>query len=171
MEDSAVVFEEFRNTAGVMEEEGLLPNVQKEEMEQGETGVKPTGMDIRGEEELDHSNMILKKLVDMLAPGANMPKKATEPLALDRLVRLLRSFLGVGRMPDQGLGQRPVQRDWSAVKCFSCGNTGHSAARCPELDITFPFMLPGWRAEKMSIGYMMISPRRAMERNRAENAN
>ena len=195
MEDSAVVFEEFRNTAGVMEEEGLLPNVQKEEMEQGETGVKPTGMDIRGEEELDHSNMILKKLVDMLAPGANMPKKATEPSVLDRLVRLLRghvvdknpvvpvppvlpswntrlkSFLGVGRMPDQGLGQRPVQRDWSAVKCFSCGNTGHSAARCPKLDITFPFMLPGWRAEKMSIGYMMISPRRAMERNRAENAN
>ena len=31
-----MVFEEFRNTAGVMEEEGLLPNVQKEEMEQGE---------------------------------------------------------------------------------------------------------------------------------------
>ena len=83
----------------------------------------------------------------------------------------LKSFLGVGRMPDQGLGQRPVQRDWSAVKCFSCGNTGHSAVRCPKLDITFPFMLPGWRAEKTSIGYMMISPRRAMERNRAENAN
>ena len=93
MEDSAVVFEEFRNTAGVMEEEGLLPNVQKEEMEQGETGVKPTGMDIRGEEELDHSNMLLKKLVDMLAPGANMPKKATEQSALDRLVRLLRGHV------------------------------------------------------------------------------
>ena len=31
----------------------MLPNVQKEEMEQGETGVKPTGMDIRGEEELE----------------------------------------------------------------------------------------------------------------------
>ena len=44
MEDSAVVFEEFRNTAEVMEEEGLLPNVQKEEMEQGETGVKRYGV-------------------------------------------------------------------------------------------------------------------------------
>ena len=51
-------------------------------MEQGETGVKPTGMDIRGEEELDHSNMILKKLVDMLAPGANMPKKATRTIGV-----------------------------------------------------------------------------------------
>ena len=52
MEDSAVVFEEFRDTAGVMEEEGLLPNVQIEEMEQGETVIKPTGMDIRSKEEL-----------------------------------------------------------------------------------------------------------------------
>ena len=143
---------------------------------------------------VDHSSEILKKLVDMLAPGSNMTRKATEPSALDKLVRLLRghvvdrtpavpvppalpswdtrlkSFLDMGRMPDQGLGQRPVQRDWSAVKCFSCGNTGHSAVRCPKLDITFPFMLPGWRAEKTSIGYMMISPRRAMDRNRAENA-
>ena len=53
MEDSAAVFEEFRDTVEVMEEEGLLPNVQKEEMEQGGTGVKPTGLDIRGEEELE----------------------------------------------------------------------------------------------------------------------
>ena len=52
MEDSAVVFEGFRDTAGVMEEEGLLPKVQIEEMEQGETGIKPTRMDMRSEEEL-----------------------------------------------------------------------------------------------------------------------
>ena len=143
---------------------------------------------------VDHSSKILKKLVDMLAPGANMPRKATEPSALDKLVRLLRghvvnqkpivpvppalpswdtrlkSFLDVGRMPDQGLGQRPVQRDWSAVKCFSCGNTGHSAARCPKLDITFRSCFQVGEPKKTSIGYMMISPRRAMERNRAENA-
>ena len=144
---------------------------------------------------VDHSNVMLKKLVEMLTPGANVPRKATEPSALDKLVRLLRghmldkspvvpippvlpswntqlkSYLGVGRMSDQGLGQRPVQRDWSTVKCFSCGNTGHSAVRCPKLDITFPFMLPGWKAEKTSIGYVMISPRKAMERNQTENAN
>ena len=60
MEDSAVVFEEFRNTAGVMEEEGLLPNVQKEAMEQGETGVNPRGMDIRGEEEIGSSRRGLR---------------------------------------------------------------------------------------------------------------
>ena len=47
MEDSAAIFEEFRDTAEMMEEEGLLPDEQKEKMElsdaqfQGGTGAKP----------------------------------------------------------------------------------------------------------------------------------
>ena len=40
------------------------------------------------------------------------------------------------------------RRDWNAVVCFSCGNAGHSTTRCPTLDDLFPFMLPGWKAEK-----------------------
>ena len=41
--------------------------------------------------------------------------------------------------------------------------------RCPKLNETFPFMLPGWRAEKVGGSYVMISPRVAVERRRAEN--
>ena len=137
--------------------------------------------------------MLLSKLVD--SPGVNTTTKAPEPSTLDKLVHLLRdkvaatkpvlpvtpeptkletklqSFLNSNRMPKQEFRQRPVQRDWSEVKCFSCGKSGHSATRCPTLDITFPFLLPGWRAEKTSVGYMMISPRRAMDRRQSENAN
>ena len=144
---------------------------------------------------VENTNELIKKLVDMLTPGSNTTRKATEPSAFDKLVHLLReqvverkpalpvtpeptkletklqTLLDSGRMPYQGFGQRPVQRDWSVVKCFSCGNSGHSAARCPKLDITFLFILPGWKAEKTSVGYMMISPRRAMDRHQAENAN
>ena len=36
--------------------------------------------------------------------------------------------------------------------CFSCGKTGHGVTRCPELDETFPFMLPGWTAENVGCG-------------------
>ena len=52
------------------------------------------------------------------------------------------------RSPRQELRLRPVRRNWSDVKCFSCGKTGHSATRFPTLDVTFPFILPGWKAEK-----------------------
>ena len=41
--------------------------------------------------------------------------------------------------------------------------------RCPELNETFPFMLPGWAAEKVGDSFEMISPRVAAERRRAEN--
>ena len=47
---------------------------------------------------------------------------------------------------------------------FSYKKTGHSATRCPTLDETFPFLLPGWKAEKMPGGYIMISPRVIGER-------
>ena len=147
------------------------------------------------ERSVEDTNELLRKLVDMLTPGANTTTKAPEPSTLDKLVHLLRekvaerkpalpatweptkfetklqSFLDSKRIPNQEFRQRPVQRDWSEVKCFSCGKSGHSANRCPTLDITFPFLLPGWKAEKTSVGYMMISPRSAMDRRQTENAN
>ena len=62
-----------------------------------------------------------------------------------------------------------VRRDWNDVVCFSCGKSGHAATRCPNLDESFPFMQPGWRAEKAPGGFIMIPPRVAMDRRRAEN--
>ena len=147
------------------------------------------------ERSVEDTKELLRKLVDILTPGANTTIKAPKPSTLDKLVHLLtekvaerkpallatqeptkfetklQSFLDSGRMPNQEFRQRPVQRDWSEVKCYSCGKSGHSVTRCPTLDITFPFILPGWKAEKTSVGYMMISPRRAMDRRQAENAN
>ena len=43
--------------------------------------------------------------------------------------------------------------------------------RCLQLDVQFPFMLPGWSAEKIGNHYTMISPRLAAERLRAGNGN
>ena len=68
---------------------------------------------------------------------------------------------------------RPVlaRRDWTTMVCFSCGKPGHGVGRCPELDETFPYMLPGWSAEKVGANYMMISPRVAADRLRAGNGD
>ena len=46
---------------------------------------------------------------------------------------------------------------------FSCGKVGHGAIQCPNLNEAFPFMLPGWRAEKVAGNYVMISPRAMAE--------
>ena len=49
------------------------------------------------------------------------------------------------------------------MKCFSCGKTGHGANLCPTLDVTFRFILPGWKAEKTQTGFLMISPKMATD--------
>ena len=36
--------------------------------------------------------------------------------------------------------------------CFFCGKSGHAATRCPNLNDSFPFIQPGWRAEKTPVG-------------------
>ena len=147
---------------------------------------------------IDEVRVVLRKLMAMSTPVVPVSVKAPEPSALYKLTQLLRSELAknrpvppapptlaeptkIGRLgqtyfrrkqlPSQQLRPRQIRHNGSDFKCFSCGKTGHSVNRCPTLDRTFPFLLPGWRAEKTSVGYMMISPRRAMDRRRAENAN
>ena len=52
----------------------------------------------------------------------------------------------------------PVRRDWATVVCFSCGKPGHGVSRCPQLDITFPYMLPGWSAAEFHCADLIILP-------------
>ena len=73
------------------------------------------------------------------------PVTPPEPVGLEIV---LRSFLLGQQKSVQRPRQGPIRRDWNGIVCFSCGKVGHSATRCPVLDESFPFMLPGWRAEK-----------------------
>ena len=77
----------------------------------------------------------------------------------------------MGPAPASQTQPGPVRRDWATVVCFSCGKPGHGVTRCPALNEAFPFMLPGWKAEKVGRGYVMISPRVAVERRRAEKGD
>ena len=137
------------------------------------------------ERSVDNSNELLRKLVEILTPVAPAPARAPEPSVMDRLVQLLmekvatrksvspapaeptkletrlQTYLKGKQLLNQQFRPRPVRRNWSEVKCFSCRKTGHSATRCPTLDVTFPFILPGWNAEKTSTGYLMVSPKMA----------
>ena len=51
--------------------------------------------------------------------------------------------------PDQNRGFRPQRtgRDYSSIKCFSCGEFGHMQGRCPRPDSSLPFKPAGWHLQ------------------------
>ena len=65
------------------------------------------------------------------------------------LETLLRTLLSGNLAPAQQPRPGSLRRDWNVVVCFSCDKAGYSATCCPTLDESFPFMLPGWMAEKV----------------------
>ena len=101
------------------------------------------------------------------------PPPVVSPPAPTELGQLMCSFIA-GQRRQRRPPRRPPRRqrparDWSDVLCLSCGKSGHAATRCPNLNDSFPFMQPGWQTEKTPGGFIMIPPRVAMDRRRAEN--
>ena len=145
--------------------------------------------------QMDQTDELLRKLLEALTPVKPItpPARAPDSITLDKLSELLmshvvrsepelptlveptgleamlRSYFTGQQSTGPGPRGRPMRKDWSDMKCFSCGKSGHSATRCPTLDVSFPFILPGWKAEKTPTGFLMISPKMAMDRRRAEN--
>ena len=140
---------------------------------------------------VDQMEELLKRLLTMLTPTVPTPAKTPETSPMDKLVQLLlsetaqrkpapppppvpaepagvetmlRTYFAEQQSSRQQPRFRPTRRGWPEMKCFSCGKTGQGANRCLTLDVTFPFILPGWKT-----GFLMISPKMATDRRRAEN--
>ena len=142
---------------------------------------------------VDQMEELLKRLLAVLTPAVPTPAKMPETSPMDKLVQLLlsetakrkpvppvpaepagletmlRTYFAEQQSSRQQPRFRPARRSWPEMKCFSCGKMGHGANRCPTLDVTFPFILPRWKAEKTQTGFLMISPKMATDRRRAEN--
>ena len=118
---------------------------------------QPKPMDLRN---------LLKRLLSRVTAPTPTPPPQTGMAGMEALLqRLLPGMPGMASRARPG----PARRDWNTIECFSCGKSGPGVSRCPEQNETFPFMLPGWTAEKVGSSYVMISPRVAAER--AENGD
>ena len=100
--------------------------------------------------------MLQRLLTEAQAPQTAPPAQTGYSDIESLLQRLLPGTLPPTARTQPG----PMQRNWSTLVC---GKAGHGATRCPNLDEAFPFMLPGWRAEKVGGNYVMISPQVAAE--------
>ena len=93
---------------------------------------------------------VVEKLLQLLVGETqSRPPPVVSPPEPTELEQMLRSFLaGQHQRQRPPPRQRPVRRDWNGVVCFSCGKLCHAATWCPNLDESFAFMQPEWRAEK-----------------------
>ena len=123
----------------------------------------------------DQVEDLLRRLLGGVAPPAPVPAPVREVPTVEKLLQYLVAETQI-RQPVPVVAPKPAgletflrsllsgqlasvhqpRRDWNTIVCFSWGKTGHSATRCPVLDESFPFMLPGWRAEKTLGDYIMI---------------
>ena len=105
---------------------------------------------------MDQTDELLRKLLEALTPvnPITPPARVPESITLDKLSKLLMSHIvrSEPELPNTvestGPRGRPMREDWSNMKCFSCGKSGHSATRCPSLDVSFPFILPDGRRKR-----------------------
>ena len=109
---------------------------------------------------------LLRRLAAMTQRRQPVAASPPEPGGLTNVDR---SFISGQQTSGPQTRQRPISGNRNSVVCFSCGKSGHTVTRCPALDESFPFMLPGWSAESTSSGFVMISPNEAAKRRRAEN--
>ena len=67
---------------------------------------------------------------------------------------LLQSMLPVGSVTEADMPPLAPRQESTAV-CFSCGVLAHETEQCPVLDESFPFLPPGWRADRIDDEFIL----------------
>ena len=83
---------------------------------------------------------------------------------------LLQSMLPVGSVAEENV-QPPADHQEPTAGCFSCGESGHATLLCPVLDESFPFLPPGWQADRLDDEIVLRPPTRGADCHQAGNVD
>ena len=83
---------------------------------------------------------------------------------------LLQSLLPVTSVAEDSV-RPPTDRLEPSTRCFSCGGVDHVTPRCPVLNESFPFLPPGWRADRVDDEFVLRPPPRGANCPPAGNVN
>ena len=97
------------------------------------------------------SDLFIRRLLGTVHPVQPVVQERSRIMDINIV---LQSMLPVGSVTEADV-QPPAHRQESTAGCFSCGELDHATDRCPVLDESFPFLLPGWRADQMDDEFVL----------------
>ena len=98
--------------------------------------------------------LLIQRVLEAVHSGRPAIQKRSQEMEVELM---LRNTLPVGSvtevdasMPMLSLEEKVVLSStvpWRRGSCFSCGRQGHGVTRCSRMDVSFPFLLPGWSVD------------------------
>ena len=96
-------------------------------------------------------DLLIQRLLGTVHPVQSVVQEHSH---LTDIEIILQSMLPVGSVAEPVV-QPPAHRQEFTAGCFLCGELDHTAERCPILDESFPFLPPGWLAERVDDKFLL----------------
>ena len=96
----------------------------------------------------------IQRLMGAICPSQPV---AQERSKLTDLETMLLNWLPVGTVTEEDAASpdSPDSSSDSAEGCFSCGFLTHTTDQCQSLDESFPFLPPGWQADRIGDQFIL----------------
>ena len=111
----------------------------------------PAGSPPRVARSLADRELLIQRVLEAVRSGRTAIQKRSQELELELM---LSNTLPVGSTTEVDVSTPVLSLEgkvvpssavpWRRGLCFSCGQQGHGMNRCLRMDVSFPFMLPGW---------------------------
>ena len=113
-------------------------------------------------------DLLIQRLMGAIYPSQTV---AQERSKFTDLETMLLNWLPVGTVTEEDAAS-PESLSDSAEGCFSCGVLTHTTDQCQSLDESFPFLPPGWQADRIGDQFILVpGPQAGLLSQQMGNAN